>query len=868
MTIKTPHSIPSMAAALGLSLATACTATTELDRPPEPEPAAEQPRWGSIAPNDAGDASFVRQAVPLLLGRKVKGYAERKLLVDFVGEIGRGRLIWALTQQPEAIAHWSEAWMDLLRVNRIDEKAQTQCYGPPLHAPDGGSLGRILRNRDPEAGPVVGIGTVNMTDIVTSSLEADDLTSIYRAHLFPMVEHNIPAAAEVTEGNLRGEVAQTFKSAYINRDQMCQPCHNPGFSTTGPQSGWARTFPLPGNPEQYLYGAPEQLEAFFRSDQLDGNTQPFGLDASCGTFELPAQLPPDTIPGPAVQGYDYGEDGSVWDLEQQLHTGFDKFRRFGLTRVGGVPMVQQDRSLAYLTSANIIDGVWQRVMGYPLTIANSYARNAGQRDLHLHLLEHHFIRRNFSPAHLLSGILTSPYFNRSSPAAGSGADPYDIPMVFDPWVAADPRVDPNPPSEGLHNAMTEAIHRYSARTLLYSTHVATGWPAPVVFPPSYSNELELARSMGQYLKDAEPGGNGVDFQGLLHWDTVAGGGQKPVGHAGPDWIDRLLTEQVLFDQANPGAPITLHDLAQTVRDWLLGDGTLDPDEVVVLEDLFGQPLTTEASAVSPNELEDQLRGLMGVYLESPQFMLAGLAPTDMGPEPRLRVCNGGSCTYLELCETLRPSIEGLRYQVTCNADSIEVLPQVSGPVNPYGFAHLMCNNAPCVFENLDVYADCFQEPWLCPRLPPLCDPRCLGEPMCCGDGFLGDDPRGMFLLWGEGGVIEETNGIRILPAGGEEYFDLEDGYMLESGDLLELPPGSNITIGLEQGPWATPEEGTPENPELGSWLVMITGPSVLEAGAVALPEPVEGELDWGAYVAETWRQWGEGGQPQQGPPGM
>ncbi len=836
-----------------LALVAACTASPAPQDLPEPEQL--EPRWGSITPRDAGDASFVRQAVPLLLGRKVKGDDELRLLVDLIGHIGRRRVVWALTRQDESIQHWSEVWMDLLRVNRIGQKAQPGCYGPGLHASDDGSLGRILRDRDPVTGQVVGIGTVNMTDVVRSSLEADDVTPIYRAHLFPLLEHNIVGANEVTEANLRLEAAQTFNSAYLNRNKTCLGCHG---GATGPATGWNRTFMLPGDAERFLHYNNTELAAFFRSEQRNGNIHPFGLHTSCGTYHDPDNIPPDAVEGSARLGFDYGEDGTVWDLEDQLHTGIDQYRRFGLTFLGGIPMVQQDRSTAYLVSANIIDGVWTRVMGSPLTLPHSRSRNEGQRDLHFHLLNHHFVRRNFSPAYLLTGILTSPYFNRVAPLAGQGADPYEMPMVFDPWVAADPREDPNPPAEGLHNAMTEAIHRYSARTLLYSTHAAMGWTAPPVFPGVGYPDVELSRSLGQYLKEAEPGGNGTDFQGLLHWDTEVGRGQKPIGFAGNDWIDRVMIDSIPFDAANPGAPLTLHDLAQTVRDWVLGDGTLTPSETGLLEDLFAQPLSTTAASLSAPVLETKLRALAGVYLESPQFMLAGIAPTAVGPNPRLRVCNDAPCTYEQLCEALRPQIEGQRYEVTCNPDSVVVNPQVNA-LNPYGFADLLCAKGPCIFEDLGVYAECVQEPWLCPRVPPICDPRCVGGFECCGNSTLGDDPWGMFLLWGEGGIVEEAGGIRILPTGASEYEELEDGRMLEAGDLLVLDPGSNLRVGLEQGPWGTPEEGVPENPEMGSWLVMVTGPSAVQGG-IESPE-LPHEIDWDVVTDNPDYPWGEGGQP-------
>src|SRR4051812_4468979 len=102
----------------------------------------------TIPPDDAGDASFVRQAVPKLLGRKVHGSEETKLLVDVIRATpeGRGReeLLGALMGDAEFSQHWQENLVDMLRVNRIGDKQQAGCYGAPLRTSAAAALAHTV----------------------------------------------------------------------------------------------------------------------------------------------------------------------------------------------------------------------------------------------------------------------------------------------------------------------------------------------------------------------------------------------------------------------------------------------------------------------------------------------------------------------------------------------------------------------------------------------------------------------------------------------------------------------------------------------------------------------------------------------------
>ena len=67
---------------------------------------------GTDVADDAGDTSFVRQAVPIVLGRKVRGYDELQLFVGLVQATDRPRFVRMLTDRTspyytEYVEHWS-----------------------------------------------------------------------------------------------------------------------------------------------------------------------------------------------------------------------------------------------------------------------------------------------------------------------------------------------------------------------------------------------------------------------------------------------------------------------------------------------------------------------------------------------------------------------------------------------------------------------------------------------------------------------------------------------------------------------------------------------------------------------------------------
>lgn len=615
----------------------------------------------------------------------------------------------------------------------------------------------------------------------------------------------------------------------------------------------------------------------------------------CGSFK--PSVPNDPLSVDAYFTRNYGRRGSIWDVETAMRNGYAVLARDGLRRSlpdtdgdGVRDRLDNEAAFAFIVAANIVNQTWSEVLGYPLTIANYFPRNAHQLRLLWILTEFHFIPKGWSLKELLVKILTSEYFNRMPPKSAAGTTAYNLPMLFDPWVENDPRFPPEalpgwtpggpaPTRDPSHstssdperhfNAMGESVHRYSPRSLLYSVSRALDWPAPQRFPGFSYPDQELMKSIGQFSKDAEPGFRSVDFQGLLRWESLHGAGRKPT--AGDDWINRLLAAIPGYDAAHPGSPLTLEDLVVTVKDWLISEpavSTVIPvgetvNEASTLQTHFGAPLNTPAATVPM--LETKLRGLCGVLLETPQFMLAGIAPPELGTRPRLRVCNGLPCNYREMCEALRPGV--VRFlsgrALTCNADSVAV-----AEPRPLARLESICPPRLCSLVSWREDKSCLTDPLKCRRTVPVCDPRCARLD-CCGGPLPPINRDGVFLAWAEGGVIQSASGVKILPNNTSRFRLLSKGSVLKAGDLLQIAPGSRLKIKTRDGVFATPSEGMPAKELAGDstqekntpWIFLVTGRTVLKPLLEPRPQRQPSKQQLEKLLREEWQRWGEAGPP-------
>ncbi len=535
---------------------------------------------------------------------------------------------------------------------------------------------------------------------------------------------------------------------------------------------------------------------------------------------------------------------------------------------GGFPMQVNGRAaFAFLVAANIVDQTWAEVTGAPLTIANYFSRNDEQGLELWDLTEFFFVPQNWSLKKLLALIMTSDYFNRKASKFASAPNPYDMPKFFNPWSEADPRLPPvalpgwtpgHPPSpdpayhpenhpENHKNAMSEQIHRYSPRSLLYSASAALGWPTPQRFYGSAYPSSDLAKAIGQFWRDAEPGFNEVDFQGLIQWESIQGSCVNR--SSGPDWINRLMTAIASYNQSHVGAELTRSQTISVLKDWLASDGQISntapsgstQTEQSALEALFGA-LSGRTDTSTPQavaELDGKLRQYCGVLLESPHFMLAGVAPMDLGPALSLRVCNDSNdCTYQQMCQHIQSAVAAQGFNLNCNADPVTIAP--TPPPFPKVALRDICTLIPCRVLPYDGLDECFTQklpPETClPRRPPGCDPRCTGFGCCGGPGTEVLDPRqpSYILAWAEGQKVKVAQDVRVRRAGdlrAEGFQTLQAGSTLAAGDVLEIPPKGKLEISAGKGSFRTPADGLPEHGPYRNWYVVITGDSVLRKAA-------------------------------------
>jgi hypothetical protein len=452
---------------------------------------------------------------------------------------------------------------------------------------------------------------------------------------------------------------------------------------------------------------------FFSADDPLQGFGPWNISPACAVVRYGA---PTEGPIPAFFGGFESSYGTVHDLDDALVAG-----RALLT---GASQIDGATAFAYMVAAKITENVWTELMGSPLTVVNYYARNPEQKGLHRYLTEQVFIQRGWSLKELISEILALRYFNRRAPA-GSLQDHFDeLAPIFDAFVPESRTCSSDPSratiddyafagtsddsralasdssqsdAQCAYNGQGELVHRYSPRTLLGAAGKTLGWPAPESFAGDDYPSVDFQKALGQYLSNFDPGRTSVDFQALLSWDDAYSRCDKTGTGVAQDWIDALVAGLDPFNAAHPDEPLTLRDVVLTLKDWFIQEpalhgyaagagGTglaasttlaaevpqaeLAASEPQLVETLFGVALDTPITSASIDE--SKLRELCGVYLKSPQSMLAGVVRNDALAPPRLRVCNGAACSYAQMCQTFSPSLADLGYNVQCQSGSVRV----------------------------------------------------------------------------------------------------------------------------------------------------------------------------------------------------
>ncbi|HEY5924527.1 MAG TPA: hypothetical protein VIV11_22770 [Kofleriaceae bacterium] len=645
--------------------------------------------------------SFVRQAMLSLNGRRPRSQAEVDVYADLYAAVTtaggdpKDTVARAIMESPEFADRWIDTFMDAMHVQRIDVQNEASCWDRPLRTTVDAGLATAVRGQAATtAGDGKGVWT--MADLARSAMVLDDPTPVYRAQLFSMVAHPIPAAnvpAREAELARRADFGETFDSGFLHRDVVCLSCHNSEASVTDSDDPIRdRHWPVPGLAERAVYGASagidsDRAHAAFRVEGfLSGNARPWGWHQDCGEFS--------TTVGDDIAGVDgklaslTGRRLTVYNLEQALARGFDKLRG-QLPPIGmDGAIADPDTALAWLVTLKITEDVWKRATGTPLTIANYFPRNEHASDL-LYALASKFTQSGFSIKALLVAIVSTDYFNRQPPELGCGKTPYTYPAVFDPWVLEDS--DP----ERRFNGPGDAVSAVDARTLVTATTAALDWtppPAATRFPDygdgcedstcsqmqGYCNQfgaccksyqaacmmggvmpsvqVPFERGVGMFLRNSERGFRGLDFQARLVWEDRYGACTRPAWVAS-DFIDKL----VAAGAADPAA--TVGDVVAAIKDRLIGETSLvDSAETGAIAGLFGATIDMPASKVTAAAA----RQLCGALLGSPQFLLQGMAGRG-GERPKLTPAEAG---YDAICAAVAPRVTGRT--VTCSGGKLTV----------------------------------------------------------------------------------------------------------------------------------------------------------------------------------------------------
>lgn len=609
---------------------------------------------GGLEACDAGDDIWVQRIFPLMLGRKPHGSGEVAMWAKFADDHGRDAVIRAMSMSPEFRQWWKVQISDLLYVARNGYGEDSACFEFPVMGNHDGTLSQWIRSEQPDVGQFP--ANFNMADVIVDSLVADDISTIYQANLFARTNYTAACAnfdPKTIENERRMYHGDQLLEVYVDRDLDCMSCHNSEFSVTDSTDpaldrSWGRGAMF----ERALFGdsmGPADRDEYYAMSRFYGvvqdvyyfspgtyNENPWGMDASCGSF---ARFPPDydfLDQEEAFFGGAFGSEGSLWDIERLFDAGVNAMsgESFTFAEDGSV---EASQAFAYLTAQHFVDQTWRLAFGNRLLLPYGMSRNQYQAE-RLSALTDAFVTDGWSIVDLLTRITADPYFNAGLPET-CGSAPYGMAPVVDPYSVVNE-------GDAANNGPGDLVHRHTARTLLRSVYSALKFGQP----PEYfgfgsifgfaNNEEELQRSLGVFHSDASPGFNGVDFQGVLTWEGQFYACADP-GGGSPAFL-RDLYDLAVSENA------TVEAAALSLKDRLTARGLFEDDtERQLVEDLLGYPLGTPVSETDSATFGRNLSLFCGVLTSSPEFLLSA-EPRPPGPLPLLAFDIEQDCDNLAL----------------------------------------------------------------------------------------------------------------------------------------------------------------------------------------------------------------------------
>jgi len=449
--------------------------------------------------------------------------------------------------------------------------------------------------------------------------------------------------------------------------------------------------------------------------------QAWGLDFNCGLFRTDAFEDPfvDLEGIPHMSGaFAEGSGANLFDLEPRFRDGLDELAANGVSSSEGA-LDDPTVGMAFLFAMNQANQMWTEAMGYSLTVANRFPRNTGQRDTLAELTEA-FYSSEYSLRTLVTEVAVHPYFNQAPPDSCGASTPYHLPAVFDPFTKS-----ANDPQER-GNGVGDMLHRYTAWVLLQSAMRSMWWDLPEQFGPTTTyaylpayvadnpaapppvnphypvgqqgayglcaagyyppcedapTNVDFMRDTGVFIGSSEGGFNGIDFNGLLHWEEELASGLNPQlggvctgplgqGCASGDYASELVDTAL----AQPGA--LMWDLAVALKDRIIAEPEIYNDaEIQIIEGIMDVSLDDTVADVGQGAALTAVRRYAGVLLNTPQFMLDGVVSAPQDPEGDPVLVVPGTSTE-ELCthfaSLVGESAAWSEQNVSCDGDGITI----------------------------------------------------------------------------------------------------------------------------------------------------------------------------------------------------